>query len=49
MMRAEGWARLYWLTKADNTPARRLYASLEFIETDVRDVYLHFLPTQAAG
>jgi GNAT superfamily N-acetyltransferase len=24
-MRAEGWARLYWLTKADNAPARRLY------------------------
>ena len=24
-MRAEGWARLYWTTKADNTQARRLY------------------------
>jgi len=24
-MRAEGWARLYWLTRADNVPARRLY------------------------
>ena len=24
-MRAEGWARLYWMTKADNAPARRLY------------------------
>ena len=24
-MRAEGWARVYWVTKADNTGARRLY------------------------
>ena len=24
-MRAEGWARLYWMTRADNTAARRLY------------------------
>lgn len=24
-MRAEGWARLYWVTRADNEPARRLY------------------------
>jgi GNAT superfamily N-acetyltransferase len=24
-MRAEGWARLYWVTKADNVQARRLY------------------------
>lgn len=24
-MRAEGWARLYWLTREDNTQARRLY------------------------
>lgn len=24
-MRAEAWARLYWLTRADNTEARRLY------------------------
>jgi len=24
-MRAEGWARLYWLTRHDNVPARRLY------------------------
>lgn len=24
-MRAEGWARVYWMTKADNAPARRLY------------------------
>ena len=23
-MRAEGWARLYWVTKADNVAARRL-------------------------
>ena len=24
-MRAEGWARLYWMTQADNADARRLY------------------------
>ena len=24
-MRAEGWARLYWMTREDNTQARRLY------------------------
>lgn len=24
-MRAEGWARLYWMTRADNAQARRLY------------------------
>ena len=24
-MRAEGWARLYWVTRADNTEARHLY------------------------
>lgn len=24
-MRAEGWARLYWMTQADNAQARRLY------------------------
>jgi GNAT superfamily N-acetyltransferase len=24
-MRAEGWARLYWMTREDNVPARRLY------------------------
>lgn len=24
-MRAEGWARLYWVTQADNLDARRLY------------------------
>jgi GNAT superfamily N-acetyltransferase len=24
-MRAEGWARLYWMTQADNVQARRLY------------------------
>lgn len=24
-MRAEAWARLYWVTKADNVQARRLY------------------------
>ena len=31
-MRAEGWARLYWMTKADNTAARRLYD--RFAQTD---------------
>lgn len=24
-MRAEGWARLYWVTREDNAPARKLY------------------------
>lgn len=24
-MRAEGWARLYWMTREGNTAARRLY------------------------
>jgi len=24
-MRAEGWARLYWMTREDNTQARQLY------------------------
>ena len=24
-MRAEGWARVYWVTREDNAPARRLY------------------------
>ncbi|HVZ42809.1 MAG TPA: GNAT family N-acetyltransferase [Ramlibacter sp.] len=24
-MRAEGWARIYWMTREDNTRARRLY------------------------
>lgn len=31
-MRAEGWARLYWLTREDNAPARRLYD--RFAEAD---------------
>ncbi|MDB5856355.1 MAG: acetyltransferase-like protein [Ramlibacter sp.] len=31
-MRAEGWARLYWMTKADNAQARRLYD--RFAQTD---------------
>jgi GNAT superfamily N-acetyltransferase len=25
--RADGWARVYWMTKEDNAPARRLYDS----------------------
>ena len=31
-MRAEGWARLYWMTAADNKDARRLYD--RFAEAD---------------
>ncbi len=31
-MRAEGWARLYWVTRADNEPARKLYD--QFTEAD---------------
>lgn len=31
-MRAEGWARLYWFTRGDNMPARRLYD--RFAEAD---------------
>jgi GNAT superfamily N-acetyltransferase len=31
-MRAEGWARLYWVTKSDNAQARRLYD--RFIQAD---------------
>jgi GNAT superfamily N-acetyltransferase len=31
-MRAEGWARLYWMTDADNKDARRLYD--RFAEAD---------------
>lgn len=31
-MRAEGWARLYWMTKADNAQARRVYD--RFAEAD---------------
>lgn len=31
-MRAEGWARLYWMTKADNLQARRVYD--RFAEAD---------------
>jgi GNAT superfamily N-acetyltransferase len=31
-MRAEGWARLYWMTRGDNVQARRLYD--RFAEAD---------------
>ncbi len=31
-MRAEGWARLYWMTRRDNVQARRLYD--QFAEAD---------------
>ncbi|RYF42580.1 MAG: hypothetical protein EOO25_06200 [Comamonadaceae bacterium] len=31
-MRAEGWARVYWVTQQDNARARRLYD--QFTEAD---------------
>ena len=31
-MRAEGWARLYWMTQEDNAQARRLYD--QFVQAD---------------
>jgi len=37
-MRAEGWARLYWVTHKDNTPARRLYDKLAQADDFVRYV-----------
>jgi GNAT superfamily N-acetyltransferase len=35
-MRAEGWARLYWHTRADNAEARRLYDKLTAADDYVR-------------
>jgi GNAT superfamily N-acetyltransferase len=37
-MRAEGWARLYWVTQADNAPARRLYDEFAAADATVRYV-----------
>jgi len=37
-MRAEGWARLYWMTKADNAAARRLYDRFTHADDFVRYV-----------
>lgn len=37
-MRAEGWARLYWVTKADNHLARRLYDHFALADDTVRYV-----------
>jgi GNAT superfamily N-acetyltransferase len=37
-MRAEGWARVYWMTKADNAPARRLYDKFSQADGFVRYV-----------
>ena len=37
-MRAEGWARLYWATKADNVEARRLYDRFTTADDFVRYV-----------
>ena len=40
-MRAEGWARLYWVTRAGNAPARRLYdrftSADDFVRYVIRD------------
>ena len=37
-MRAEGWARLYWMSRADNRQARRLYDRFAQAEGFVRYV-----------
>jgi GNAT superfamily N-acetyltransferase len=37
-MRAEGWARLYWLTREDNAQARRLYDKFTQADDFVRYV-----------
>ncbi|NML45259.1 GNAT family N-acetyltransferase [Ramlibacter sp. G-1-2-2] len=37
-MRAEGWARLYWMTQADNAQARRLYDRYTTADNFVRYV-----------
>lgn len=39
-MRAEGWARLYWLTREDNAQARRLYDQFAQADGFVRYVIL---------
>lgn len=43
-MRAEGWARLYWVTDRDNATARRLYD--QFTQADDRVRYV-IKPVQA--
>jgi GNAT superfamily N-acetyltransferase len=40
-MRAEGWARLYWVTRSDNTQARRLYDRFTQADDFVRYVIRH--------
>jgi GNAT superfamily N-acetyltransferase len=40
-MRAEGWARLYWMTKADNVAARRLYDRFTQADGFVRYLIRH--------
>ena len=37
-MRAEGWARLYWVTREDNEPARKLYDQFAHSDGFVRYV-----------
>ncbi|MGV3569560.1 MAG: GNAT family N-acetyltransferase [Ramlibacter sp.] len=37
-MRAEGWARVYWVTQADNAPARALYDQFTAADGFVRYV-----------
>lgn len=37
-MRAEGWARLYWMTREDNAEARRLYDRFALADGFVRYV-----------
>ena len=37
-MRAEGWSRLYWMTKRDNEAARRLYDRFTAADDFVRYV-----------
>ncbi len=40
-MRAEGWARLYWMTRADNAAARHLYDQFAQADGFVRYVVRH--------
>jgi GNAT superfamily N-acetyltransferase len=40
-MRAEGWARLYWMTRQDNAEARRLYDRFTTADDFVRYVIPH--------
>jgi hypothetical protein len=39
-MRAEGWARLYWVTRQDNEPARKLYDQFAQADGFVRYVIM---------